>query len=338
MSLANVIQQYIQTLDYIKGQIAFISGVSPQRLGAITSNELVGNVQRSVEQSSLITEYLFDSHNEVKRRFYTSLIEAGKVAYREGLVTQYVMDDMSIEMLQLDEFALENSELNVFVSNSSVDNMVKNELKELARLAIQSDKADLSTIIDTIINDSPRDIVRTLQRSEEAKYQRDSQAQQQQLQAQQAQHQEVIDMEMKKLEMEQYKVDTDNQTKIQVAEINVYSRQENLDQDGDGIPDPVELAAQSLAERESASNAFREDIKLKLDKDKADKEISIKEQELQNKKHLETLKIKAIQTQNKSQEKIANDANKLKREEMKNKLEVEKMKLRAARAKQNKSK
>jgi hypothetical protein len=338
MSLANVIQQYIQTLDYIKGQIAFISGVSPQRLGAISSNELVGNVQRSVEQSALITEYLFDSHNEVKRRFYTSLIEAGKVAYREGLVTQYVLDDMSIEMLQLDEFALENSELNVFVSNSSVDNMVKNELKELARLAIQSDKADLSTIIDTIINDSPRDIVRTLQRSEEAKYQRDSQAQQQQLQAQQAQHQELMDMEMKKLEMEQYKVDTDNQTKIQVAEINVYSRQENLDQDADGIPDPIELAAQSLAERESASNAFREDIKLKMDKEKADKEISIKEQELQNKKHLETLKIKAIQTQNKSQEKIANDANKLKREEMKNKLEVEKMKLRAARAKQNKSK
>ena len=338
MSLANVIQQYIQTLDYIKGQIAFISGVSPQRLGAISSNELVGNVQRSVEQSALITEYLYDSHNEVKRRFYTSLIEAGKVAYRDGLVTQYVMDDMSIEMLQLEEFALENSEFNVFVSNSSADNAIKAELKELARLAIQSDKADLSVIIDTIINDSPRDIVRILQRSEEAKYQRDAQAQQQQLQAQQAQHQEAMDMEMKKLEMEQYKIDTDSQTKLQVAEINVYSRQENLDQDGDGIPDPIELAAQSLAEREASSNAFREDLRLKIDKDKADKEVSLKEQEIANKRRVEDLKIKAIQTQNKSQEKIANDANKLKREEMKNKLEVEKMKLRAARIKSNKSK
>ena len=328
MSLANVIQQYIQTLDYIKGQIAFISGVSPQRLGAISSNELVGNVQRSVEQSALITEYLYDSHNEVKRRFYTSLIEAGKVAYREGLVTQYVLDDMSIEMLQLDEFTLENSELNVYVSNSTADNLVKNELKELARLVIQSDKADLSTIIDTIINDSPRDIVRTLQRSEEAKYQRDAQAQQQQLQAQQSQHQEMMDMEMKKLEMEQYKIDTDNQTKLQVAEINVYSRQENLDQNGNGIPDPVELAQQSLAEREHASNAFREDIKLKMDKEKSDKELSLKEQELQNKKHLESLKIKAIQTQNKSQELIQKKQAELKEKEMKNKLEIEKLKIR----------
>ena len=39
---------------------------------------------------------------------------------------------------------------------------------------------------------------------------------------------------------------SNNQTKIQVAEINVYSRQENLDADMNGIPDPIEIAAQSL--------------------------------------------------------------------------------------------
>lgn len=338
MSLANVIQQYIQTLDYIKSQIAFISGVSPQRLGAISSNELVGNVERSVQQSALITEYLFDSHNEVKRRVYTALIEAGKVAYRNGLITQYVLDDMSMELLKLSEFELENSEFNVYVSNSTKDNEVKSELKELARLALQSDKADLSTIIDTIINDNPRDVVRLLQRSEEAKYQRDSDAQQQQLATQKQIHDEQIQMEQQKLAMEQYKIDSDNSTKIQVAEINVYSRQENLDQNGNGIPDPLEVAAQALSEREASSNAFREDLKLKLDKDKHNEEVSLKRQEIDNKKKLEEMKIKQTEIQNKSQEKIAAEANKLKEKEMKNKLEVEKMKLRAARAKSNNSK
>lgn len=338
MSLANVIQQYIQTLDYLKQQIAFISGVSPQRLGAISSNELVGNVERSVQQSALITEYLFDSHNEVKRRFYTALIEAGKIAYKDGLVAQYVLDDMSIEMLQLEEFMFENTEFNVFVSNSSKDNMVIEQLKHLSDIALQSDKADLSTIIETIINDSPRDIIRTLQRSEQAKYQRDADAQKAQTEAQQQMHAEELQMEERRLAMEQYKIDSDNQTKIQVAEINVYSRQENLDQNSNGIPDPIELAEHSLNEREAVSNAFREDLKLKMDKDKHEKEMSLKEKELNTKADLEKMKIKAIETQNKSQEKIANDANNLKRDEMKNKLEVEKTKLRAARAKQNKSK
>lgn len=338
MSLANVIQQYIQTLDYIKNQVAFISGVSPQRLGAISSNELVGNVERSVQQSSLITEYLFDSHNEVKRRVYTAMIEAAKIAYKDGLVTQYVLDDMGIEMLKLDEFQFENSEFNVYVSNSTKDNVVVNELKELSRLAIQADKADLSVLIDTIINDNPRDIVRLLQRSEQEKYQRDAQAQQQQLQAQQAQHQEAMQLEQQKLAMEQYKIDTDNQTKIQVAEINVYSRQENLDQNANGIPDPLEVAEQSLKEREAVSNAFREDLKLKMDSDKHKEESALKRKEIDSKAQIEKMKIKQVEVQNKSQEKIAKQQADLKEKELKAKLEIEKMKLRAARAKQNKSK
>ena len=338
MSLANVISQYIQTLDYIKTQIAFISGVSPQRLGAISSNELVGNVERSVQQSALITEYLFDSHNEVKRRFYTAVIEAAKIAYREGLTAQYVLDDMGIEMLQIEEYLFENSELNVYVSNANKDNEVKAELKELARLAIQSDKADLSTIIDTIINDNPRDIVRTLQKSEQAKYDRDAQAQKAQQEAQQQMHAEQMQMEDRKLAMQQYKIDTDNQTKIQIAEIDVYKFQQDLDQNKNGIPDPLEVAQHSLNEREAASNAFREDLKLKMDKDMHEKEISLKQQEIDNKRRLEEMKIKAVDVQNKSQEKIAKQQADLKKEELKAKLQIEKLKLQAARAKQNKPK
>lgn len=327
LSLANVIQQYIQTLDYIKNQVAFISGVSPQRLGAISSNELVGNVERSVQQSALITEYLFDSHNEVKRRVYTALIEAAKVAYKDGLVTQYVLDDMTTEILKLEEFELENSEFNVYVSNSSEDNAILAEFKDLSRLALQSDKADLSVIIDGIINNNPRDIARKLQRSEQAKYDREAQAQKAQQESAQQMQQLQMQMEERKLAMEQYKIDSDNATKIQVAEINVYSRQENLDQNSNGIPDPLEVAAQSLNEREAASNAFREDLKLKMDKDKHEKEVSLKRQEMDNKMMLEKMKIKQIDEQNKSQELIQKRQAELKEKEMQNKLQIERLKI-----------
>ena len=343
MSLSNVIQQYIQTLDYIKGQVAFISGVSPQRLGAISSNELVGNVQKSVEQSALITEFMFDSHNEVKRRVYTALIECAKVAYRDGLVTQYVLDDMGIEMLKLEEFELENSEFNTYVSNSNKDAEIIATLKQLSQIALQSDKADLSTMIDTIINENPRDIMRILKRGEEAKHKRDSDAQQQQLdaqqkdmQAQQAMHAEEIAERQKDRDMQQYIAESNNETKIQVAEIAVYNKQLELDQDQDGIPDPIELAAQSLKEREVSSKAFLEQSKLAHDDNKHRNELNIKEREMHAKSEIENKKLEMIRVQNDNQIMLANKKAKLDKEMMDSKIKIERMKLAASRNKPKK--
>ncbi len=348
LSLAQSIQQYINTLDYIKQQVYFVSGVTPQRLGAINSTELVGNVERSVAQSSLITEYLFEAHQEVKRRAYTALIEIAKIAYRDGLTAQYVLDDLGLQILQLEENEFENSEFSVFVSFANKDNELKSKLDNLVQIALQQEKVNLSTVVEAIQNDSPRDIVNILRKAEEEYQQRveaQQKAEQEQnnanIQAQQQMHQEEMADRQAERDLKQYIADTTNETKIQVAEIGVYSRQENLDQDNDGIPDPVELAQLSLKEREMQSKSFSEQIKLQQDKHTKDKEISLKERELKMKQDLENKKIEAIKVQNQSQEKIANDANKLKREEMKNKLEVEKMKLAAAKAKaakQNKKK
>ena len=336
MSLANVIQQYIETLNYIKTQVAFISGVSPQRLGAISSNELVGNVERSVEQSALITEYMFDSHNEVKRRVYTALVEAAKVAYRNGLVTQYVLDDMGIEMLKLEEFELENSEFNTYVSNSNKDAEVISSLKQLSQIALQSDKADLSTIIDTIINENPRDIMRTLKRSEEAKYAREDanqkaqlDAQQKQIQAQQEMHAEEIAERQKDRDVTQYVADTNNQTKIQIAEISALGFAKETDADMNGVPDVMEVAAQSLKEREASSKAFLEQAKLTHEKTKHQNELSLKEREIKSKNDIENKKLEMIRVQNASQEKLAQAKHKADKELMDKKIALERMKIKS---------
>lgn len=333
MSLANVIQQYIQTLEYIKNQVAFISGVSPQRLGAIASNELVGNVQRSVEQSALITEFMFDSHNEVKRRVYIALVECAKVAYKNGLVTQYVLDDMGTEMLKLEEFELENSEFNVYVSNSNKDLEVIAQLKSLSQVALQSDKADLSTMIDTIINENPRDMIKILKRGEEAKYKRDADAQQSQLQAQQQEamlnkqmHDEEIAERQKDRDITQYVADSNNQTKIQIAEISALGFAEEKDADMNGVPDVMEVAAQSLKEREATSKAFLEQGKLIHEKNKHQAEISLKEKEMKSKMDIEDRKLQMVREQNINQEKLANQKAALDKEMMNKKIEIERIK------------
>lgn len=340
LSLTQSVQQYINYLQFIDQQIYNVSGVNQQRMGKIHQDEAIGNVEQARASSETITHYLFEAHQEVRRRLYESLIEVAKVAWRKGMVTQYVNDDLALEILQLEEFEFENSEFSVFISNLAKDKEIKNKLDQLVPIAMEQGKADLSTIMECVTNDSPKDIINILKAKEREFYEQ-QQAQQEQaskdnqanIEAQKQMHEEALADKQADRDLKQYEIDSNNETKLQVAQINVYSRQEDLDQDDDGIPDPVELGKLSLQERDLASKAFMEQSKLSHDKEKHDKELSIKDKELKMKQDLENKKIKAIEVQNKSQEKIAREANALKKEEMKNKLAVEKLKIQAARAK-----
>jgi hypothetical protein len=157
-------------------------------------------------------------------------------------------------------------------------------------------------------------------------------------QLQQQMHAEQVELDHLKLDQERYIAELNNETKIQIAEIGVFARQENLDQNANGIPDPSEIAANALKQQELSSKAFLEQSKLGHDKAKHDAQLAQKDKEIRMKNELENKKIEAIRVQNKSQELIQKRQAELKEKEMKNKLEVEKMKIAAARAKASKPK
>ena len=343
LSLSQSIQQYINMLDYIKTQVAFVSGVTPQRLGAINNSELVGNVERSVNQSSLITEYLYEGHSEVKRRAYTAMIEVAKICYKKGLAAQYVLDDMAIEMLTLEENEFENSEFNVFVTNNTKDLELKAKLDQLVQVALQSEKVDLSAIVETLMNDSPRDIVRLLQRKEEEFYQRQSEngkAQQEHEmkieQMQQQMHAEQVEFDHLKLDQERYIAEEINATKIQVAEIAVYNKQQDLDLNDNGIPDSTEIAANALKQQELSSRSFIEQSKLSHDKSKHEAQLTLKDKEIKLRNELENKKLEAIKVQNKNQIELSNKKHAADKLMMDKKMEIERMKIAAAKSKNNK--
>jgi hypothetical protein len=334
LSLSQSIQQYINMLDYIKTQVAFVSGVTPQRLGAINNSELVGNVERSVNQSSLITEYLYEGHAEVKRRAYTAMIEVAKICYKKGLAAQYVLDDMAIEMLTLEENEFENSEFNVFVTNNTKDLELKAKLDQLVQVALQSEKVDLSAIVETLMNDSPRDIVRLLQRKEEEFYQRQSEngkAQQEHEmkieQMQQQMHAEQVEFDHLKLDQERYIAEEINATKIQVAEIAVYNKQQDLDLNDNGIPDSTEIAANALKQQELSSRSFMEQSKLSHDKSKHEAQLTLKDKEIKLRNELENKKLEAIKVQNKNQIELSNKKHAADKLMMDKKIALERMKI-----------
>jgi hypothetical protein len=195
------------------------------------------------------------------------------------------------------------------------------------------------------MNDSPRDIVRLLQRKEEEFYKRQAdqgkaqqEADAQNMQIQQQMHAEQVELDHLKLNQERYIAELNNETKIQVAEIQVYSRQQDLDQNNNGIPDPSEIAANALKQQELGSKMFLEQSKIGNDKAKHDALLAQKDKELKSKQMLEEKKLKAIEIQNKNQIELANKKAALDKQMMDKKMEIERMKLAAAKAKSNKSK
>ena len=331
LSLANSIQSYINYLQYIEQQIYTVSGITPQRLGSINNSELVGNTERAVNQSSLITEYLFTAHNEVIRRVYESLIEVAKIAYKDGSVQQYVADDMGIEVLNMEEFEFENSEFSVFMTNSAKDKVVLSKLEQLAQTAMQQQKVDLSTIIDTILNDSPKDIIATLRKSEEAFYQRqqDQSKSEQDHQAQMAQMQQQHEQELraytsdekqKDRDLEQFVADEANRTRVEVAEISAYGFSKAPVEDIAGAADSA-LKQQALE-----SKSFTEQQKIAHAKQKHADEHNIKQKTLNLKE--QELKVKKQDTETRAKAEInkVNVQKQISKEDNTTKIKLAKMK------------
>jgi hypothetical protein len=119
LTMANTIDQYINLMDKIESMLSEISGVSKQREGSIASNELVGNVERSVVQSAHITEPWFWTHNQVKKECITMLLDTAKYAWKDNKTCiQYVLDDATRTFLTLsDDFFYEDYD--IFVEDTT---------------------------------------------------------------------------------------------------------------------------------------------------------------------------------------------------------------------------
>jgi hypothetical protein len=119
LTMANTIDQYINLMNKIEDMVSEISGVSKQREGSIASNELVGNVERSVVQSAHITEPLFWVHNQVKKEVLTMLLDTSKAAWKGNKrALHYILDDATRAFLTLsDDFFYED--MDIFLDDST---------------------------------------------------------------------------------------------------------------------------------------------------------------------------------------------------------------------------
>lgn len=293
LTMSNVIAEYIQLMDKIEELAGTISGITQQREGAVSSSEMVGNVERSVVQSSHITEPLFWVHNQCKRRVLNMLLNTAKGAWEETgkQKLQYIFDNGERAFLDITpKFYYED--MDVFVSDTSKDLENIQKLQQLIQPAMQNG-ASLLEAAEILTNDNFNIIKQKLKdmqtRQEQIQQQQQEAEAQQQQQLQQMQNeskQQELMLQEAQMDLQRYQIDQDNQTKIAVAQINAYRGTEELDQDQNGIPDPVEIGKQAIEQQKINQEAYNrryeakqkreiEDQKIQLEKDKMKHETEL---------------------------------------------------------------
>ncbi|YP_010510389.1 portal protein [uncultured phage cr23_1] len=312
LSMANTIDLYINLMNKIEDMVSEISGVSKQREGYIASNELVGNVERSVVQSAHITEPWFWVHNLVKKEALTMLLDTSKVAWKDNKrCLHYILDDATRAFITLsDEFFYED--MDVFVDDTTKNQQQVEALKQLMQPAMQNG-ASLLDIAEIITMDNINMIKQRLEEIEQKRMEQQQQMEQAQaereMQMQQMQNEmeeeklmieeAKLDTENRKLDLEKYKIDTDANTKIAVAQLNAYRGAENMDQDMNGIPDPIEIGKQAIEQQkvnsDIASKQFEFNNKkreMEMKREIENKKIELEKQKMKQEMELQKLKDK----------------------------------------------
>lgn len=297
LTMSNVISEYIQLMDKIEQLAGTISGITEQRQGAISSSELVGNVERSVVQSSHITEPLFWAHAQCKRHVLNMLLNTAKGAWQQTgkKKLSYVFDNGERAFLDIaDKFYYED--MDVFVSDTSKDLENIQKLQQLIQPAMQNG-ASLLEAAEILTNDNFNIIKQKLaamqkRQEEQAQQQQQAEAQaQQQLQQMQneAKQQELM-LQEAQMDLDRYKIDQDNQTKIAVAQISAYRGTEDKDADDNGVPDVYELGKQAIERQKVSSDAYNKRYETKQKSEIEHAKIELERQKMKHETELQKQK------------------------------------------------
>lgn len=239
MSLGDYIQQHINILEFIKGELGEIAGVTKQREGQISHRETLGGVERSVNQSANITEFWFDIHEDFKVRAYRAFLECAKVALKgNNKKVQYILDDMSIELLNIDGDFFSEADYDIVITNSRKSKELEQMIKELSQAFI-TNGGKISTVIDIHLSEGIGEMRRKIEIAER----RQDEAEAETNKINQEMHQQEMEAEAMRFESDQALKDLinqrDNETKLLIKQMEIESSHlKDLNSD-DGIVDPI---------------------------------------------------------------------------------------------------
>lgn len=286
LSTGQQINNYVNLLSSLEDKIGQLVGVSRQREGQTHASELVGNVERSIQQSAHITEYWFHKHNEAKKNVMEALLDVSRIAWRHGKKLSYVSDEMGRVLLNLDAATFANCEYGLFVSNTTKDTRAIESMRGLAQAMLQNDKISAAELATVIYSENMASIKHTLQDAEDRRRANEQQMQEMQGEQQQTAQQQLQEWEMFKIENENNQNDLERQNNLDVEALKQKGDMAsellklNTQQPEDNSPDPVQEKKLELDAKKHEDGLKLDREKLALEKEKLKKELQLKKEKL----------------------------------------------------------
>lgn len=239
------IAAYVQLMEAIDQQISDIAGIPKAREGQASPTEAVTNVQQNLLQSSLVTEVYFKEHYNLWEEILNSTLQLAQASIKDTVYRkQYVLDDLSVKVLEIDGELLQNEDFGIFVSDAQKDHQVFETLKQLTHSLVQNDKARLTDLVKIMKSNSIEELESYIQHTEqqserlaqqEFEQQRELQLQQLEIEKQVREDEQAHEIEKLLIEREtellkksldsQIK-DNDNESKIVIEQLKNENKKE----------------------------------------------------------------------------------------------------------------
>jgi hypothetical protein len=237
---SQVIMANLEFARYIKNEINEITGIPLQREGQMQNRETLGGINKSLQQSSFITEPYFYIHDNTKLRLLELNLETAKHCYKDQDFSLNMMDDGLIgKVLKVNGKMLSETSYGMYLSDGRDDAELFQYIKQYAHAALQNDTSKFKDIFEIMKSKSIAAVGRKMEEAEDERIaekeldaQRQNEAQMNATQAQikwdQMKFQQTTEIELRKLDNEisikmidleglQYKTDSD--TSIQKSQI-----------------------------------------------------------------------------------------------------------------------
>jgi DNA repair exonuclease SbcCD ATPase subunit len=174
-------------------------------------------------------------HNQVKKEAIAMLLNTAKYVWKDNKTElHYILDDATRAFITLSEdFFYEDYD--IFVEDTTKNQQQIEALRNLMQPAMQNGASllDIAEIITmdnvTMIKGKLEEIEQKRMEQQQAMEEAQAQREQQMIQMQNEVKEEELMIKEAEMDLEKYKIDSDNATKITVAQLNAYRGVEDMD-------------------------------------------------------------------------------------------------------------
>lgn len=136
-SFDNTLSPAIQYLENFKASLketmGEIIGIPRARLGQTVASDQVGTFNQSINQSALITEILFNDHDEIERRALNHIINiATRYCFNAETILEVPVDSLGMQAIKIPPKLFSDSFFDIVVANNTREGQNMRDLKQLA--------------------------------------------------------------------------------------------------------------------------------------------------------------------------------------------------------------